>query len=169
MSSGITQPDRTFVQPVVKTLQTLLGFIKNEMDSYSPCWESPQTVSHQTMSWQYARPWQPAWARAMPGNVLTIEQLVPSRDSVQAQALAMFSLLVQTQSLSPLQQAKDILILKSLPVRLEGLGSLQEHSSIGMSGEQGKEYMYLPRELVGTSSSGHGQRSPAEMGCRCSC
>lgn len=41
MSSSITQPDRTFVQPVVKTLQTLLGFIKNEMDSYSPCWESP--------------------------------------------------------------------------------------------------------------------------------
>ena len=50
--------------------------------------------------------------------------------------------------MSPLQQTKDILILKSLPVRLEGLGSLQECSSIGVSGGQGKDHMYLPRELA---------------------
>lgn len=38
--------------------------------------------------------------------------------------------------------------MKSLPGRLEGLGSLQERSSIGMSRGQGKDCMYLPRELV---------------------
>lgn len=43
---------------------------------------------------------------------------------------------------------KDILILKPLPVRLEGLGLLQAHSSIGMSGGQGEDYRYLSRELA---------------------
>lgn len=33
-------------------------------------------------------------------------------------------------------------MLKSLPTGLGGLGSLHEHSSIGMSEVQGKDYIY---------------------------
>lgn len=43
---------------------------------------------------------------------------------------------------------KDILILKSLPIGLGGEGSLHEHSSVGMSEAQWKDYTYLSRELV---------------------
>lgn len=39
---------------------------------------------------------------------------------------------------------KDILILKSLPVGLGGLGALHEHSSIGMGEVQGEElYIFI--------------------------
>lgn len=44
-SQGVTYPVRTFVQPAGKTLQTLLGFVKKEMDSCPTHWRSPQTLS----------------------------------------------------------------------------------------------------------------------------
>lgn len=62
---------------------------------------------------------------------------------------------------------KDILILKSLPIGLGGEGSLHEHSSVGMSEAQWKDYTYLSRELV--VHPVHGHRSPSEMGCRRCC
>lgn len=40
MPSGVTQPAGTFVQSAVKTLQTLLHFIKNDTDIYTASWES---------------------------------------------------------------------------------------------------------------------------------
>lgn len=94
MSWGITSPVRTFVQPVGKTLQTLLGFINKKNEQF-PCSlkNLPDSVSSQTRSWHPVRPCWPAWARAMPGNVLTFEQLAPSQGSVQVQALVTFRLL----------------------------------------------------------------------------
>lgn len=91
MSWGITSADRTFEQPAVKSLQILLGFIKREMHSCS-LKKSPDSVSSQTMCWHSVRPFWPAWARTVPGNVLMFEQLAPSWESVQVQALVTFSL-----------------------------------------------------------------------------
>lgn len=41
---GITSPVRTFAQPVVKALPTLLGFIKKEVNNCPAHWKGSQTL-----------------------------------------------------------------------------------------------------------------------------